>query len=139
MDIRSLIFVKCRYLAASLINPDSIVILKLIRYGAVSYSGDHRSHGGALLYEIFCTDRIEETRSNGDITELDTLAGWFGSHAVLSEKCWKWNLPSLKRGDWVIPVGFREVFCSNAGNLFFWFQKHESPAKTAGLGAGNTV
>ena len=65
------------------INPDSIVVFKLIGYSAVSDAGDHRSQGCALFHKILFADRIVKPRANRDITEFDALAGRFGGHTGL--------------------------------------------------------
>ena len=78
-----------------LIDSDSIIVLKLIGDSAVPDTRNHRRQGYALFHKIFFADRIVEPRANGDITEFDTLAGWFGGHAGLDRNL-KWEASEFK-------------------------------------------
>jgi hypothetical protein len=69
----------------SLLDTHDVVRIKLIGNGAVTDTGNHRSHAVSLLYKVLGTYRVKKTLTKRNVSELDAIQIGMRAHGVRKE------------------------------------------------------
>ena len=82
-----------------MIDADDIIRLEFVRHRTVADAANHGGHDFALFDEVFLTDGVEKTLTDGDFAEFDAQAvGIFGHTG--SKKLWMAAIRYRSRKFW---------------------------------------